>query len=292
MFTHPLERTHVRKPLVLLVLLILHAGGGLFAEAVTAETWVCPRPGQTDLYSDHGGSGCWQLGEVKTYSSIQISPAPGAPPPVPKITPASVPPPTSNKPAPFPELSQPLPIVAIRQSTGGSASYSSIGLVAWLTVGYLANGTGPEILLDANLGPDSLRSLQMAVAVAAKAVGYDPKYLSVRLLVPAGVDGPSAGGIYAVGIASAVLGDPIRQDVCMSGTIEATLEIKPVGGLVDKMNACQRLNKHTMIVPDGLDNSHLGFKGAERAIHVIEVHTFAEAYYAATGQLLRQVPLY
>lgn len=78
----------------------------------------------------------------------------------------------------------------------------------------------------------------------------------------------------------------------MSGTIEATLEIKPVGGLVDKMNACQRLNKHTMIVPDGLDNSHLGFKGAERAIHVIEVHTFAKAYYAATGQLLRQVPLY
>ena len=84
--------------------------------------------------------------------------------------------------------------MAIRQSTGGSASYSSIGLVAWLTVGYLANGTGPEILLDANLGPDSLRSLQMAVAVAAKAVGYDPKYLSVRLLVPAGVDGPSAEG--------------------------------------------------------------------------------------------------
>jgi len=292
MLTNPFERTHVRKLPVLLVLLILLVERGLFAEAVTAETWVCPRPGQTDLYSDHGGAGCSQLGEVKTYSSIQISPAPDAPPPVPTITPASVLPPKYSKPSPFPELSQPLPIVAITQSTGGAASHASIGLVAWLTVGYLANGTGPEILPDANLRPDSVRSLQTAVAVAAKAVGYDPKYLSVRLLVPTAVDGPSAGGIYAVGIASTLLGDPIRRDVCMSGTIEATLEIKPVGRLVDKMNACQRLNKQTMIVPDGLDNSHLDFKGGEMAIHVIEVHTLADAYYAATGQLLRQMPLH
>ena len=292
MFTNPLERSHVRKPPVLLVLLILLVERGLFAEAVTAETWVCPRPGQTDLYSDHGGSGCRQLEEVKTYSSLQISPAPGAPPPVPMITPTSVLPPKSSKPSPFPELSLPLPIVAIAQSTKGSPSHYSIGLVAWLTVGYLANGTGPEVLPDANLRPDSVRSLQTAVAVAAKAVRYDPKYLSVRLLVPTVVDGPSAGGIYAVGIASALLGDRIRRDVCMSGTIEATLEIKPVGQLVDKMNACQRLNKTTMIVPDGLDNSHLGFKGDERAIHVIEVHTLADAYHAATGQLLREIPLH
>ena len=43
-------------------------------------------------------------------------------------------------------------------------------------------------------------------------------------------------------------------------------------------------------VPDGLDNSHLNFTGAERSIQVIQVHTLAEAYSAATGQALRQVP--
>ena len=45
-----------------------------------------------------------------------------------------------------------------------------------------------------------------------------------------------------------------------------------------------------MIVPDGLDNSHLSFQGTERAIHVIEVHTLGDAYAAATGQALRHIP--
>lgn len=139
-----------------------------------------------------------------------------------------------------------------------------------------------------NLMPVSAESLRTAVAVAARAVGYDPRYVTVRLLIPVKMDGPSAGGIMAVGIAAALLGDPIRQDICMSGTIEPTLEIKPVGRLVDKMNACRDLKKTTMIVPDGLDNSHLSFTGSEKAIHVIEVHTLAEAYSAATGQVLRQ----
>ncbi len=94
-----------------------------------------------------------------------------------------------------------------------------------------------------------------------------------------------------MGIATALLGDPIRQDVCMSGTIEPDSEIRPVGRLVDKMSACRDLKKTRMIVPDGLDNSHLNFTGVEKSIQVIEVHTFAEAYSAATGQILRQVPI-
>jgi ATP-dependent Lon protease len=162
--------------------------------------------------------------------------------------------------------------------------------MAWLTVGYVAHGNGPEIVTDGNLQPVSLRSLQTAAVVAATAVGYDPKFLKVRLLIPTRIDGPSAGGIYAVGIASALLGDAIHRDVCMSGTIEPNSEIKPVGRLADKMNACKTLNKTTMIVPDGLDNSHLSFQGAERTIHVTEVHTLSDAYAAATGQALRHIP--
>jgi predicted S18 family serine protease len=104
------------------------------------------------------------------------------------------------------------------------------------------------------------------------------------------LDGPSAGGIFAVGVAAALLGDSIRPDICMSGTIEPDEEIQAVGRLVDKMNGCRELRKTTMIVPDALDNSHLNFTGAERSIQVIEVHTLAEAYSAATGQALRQVP--
>ena len=162
--------------------------------------------------------------------------------------------------------------------------------MAQLRVGYKADGKGPEILGDSNLMPVSVHSFHTAVAVATSAAGYDPRYLTVRILVPTRLDGPSAGGIFAVGIAAALLGDSIRQDVCMSGTIEPDEEIQAVGRLVDKMNACRDLRKTTMIVPDALDNSHLNFTGAERSIQVIEVHTLAEAYSAATGQALRQVP--
>jgi predicted S18 family serine protease len=196
----------------------------------------------------------------------------------------------SRKPSPFSDVSLSLPLLSVGQDKVGFITGPWTGFVAQLMVWYKADGKGPEILGDSNLLPASAHSFYTAVVVASRAVGYDPRYLTVRILVPSRLNGPSAGGIFAVGIASALLGDPIRQDVCMSGTIEPDAEIHPVGRLVDKMNACRDLRKTTMIVPDGPDNSHLNFTGAERSIQVIQVHTLAEAYSAATGQALRQVP--
>jgi predicted S18 family serine protease len=191
---------------------------------------------------------------------------------------------------PFAEVSLPLPVLGVTQPKAGFITGAWIGLMAHLTVTYKADGRGPEVLPDSNMLPVSVHSLWMAVAAATKAVGYDSRYLSVRVLIPTPMDGPSAGGIFAVGIAAALLGDSIRPDICMSGTIEPDLEIMPVGGLIDKMEACRDLRKTTMIVPDGSDNSHLSVTGAERSIRVIQVHSLAEAYSAATGQALRPVP--
>jgi hypothetical protein len=265
-----------------------------FSSSAWAETWICPQPGQSDLYTDHSGPGCRQLGEAKTYSPLTISPAPLSLQPVISPPPGAANSPLKRhgrKPLPFSEVSLPLPLLSIGQDKGGSITGSWTGFVAQLTVGYKADGKGPEILGDSNLMPVSAYSFHTAVMVATRAVGYDPRYLSVRILVPARLDGPSAGGIFAVGIAASLLGDPIRQDICMSGTIEPDAEIHPVGRLVDKMNACRDLRKTAMIVPDGLDNSHLNFTGAERSIQVIEVHTLSEAYSAATGQILRPVSI-
>jgi hypothetical protein len=262
-----------------------------------AETWICPRTGQPDLYTDRSGPGCRQLGETKTYSPVTISPTPKSsqggslsPSVTNKVSSGLPQQQQGRKPLPFPDVSLPLPLLSVGQDQVGSITGAWSGFVAQLTVGYKSDGKGPEILGDSNLMPLSAHSFHTAVAIAAKAVGYDPRYLSVRILVPTRLNGPSAGGIFAVGIAAALLGDPIRQDVCMSGTIEPDAEIQAVGRLVDKMSACRDLKKTTMIVPDALDNSHLNFTGAERSIQVIEVHTLAEAYSAATGQALRQVP--
>lgn len=191
---------------------------------------------------------------------------------------------------PFSETSFSFPILGVTQPKAGFITGSWIGLMAHLTVSYKADGKGPEVIHDSNMMPVSVHSLWTAVAAASKAVEYDPRYLSVRLLIPTPMEGPSAGGIFAVAIAAALLGDSIRPDICMSGTIEPDLEIRPVGGLIDKMGACRDLQKTTMIVPDGLDNTHLSFTGAERSIGVIQVYSLADAYSAATGQALRPAP--
>jgi Lon protease (S16) C-terminal proteolytic domain len=292
-----LKLTWLRNLVALAFLPCLFASVEVFSELGWAETWVCPRPGQADLYTDHEWPGCRQLGEPKTYSPLEISPARQSPPSV------LIPPPmsghissgiplhqNSRKPMPFPEVSLSIPVLGVGQTKAGSITGAWAGLVAHLIVSYKADGKGPEILPDSNMRWVTVHSFHTAVAVATKAVGYDPRYLTVRLLIPTPMDGPSAGGIFAVGVAAALLGDPVRQDVCMSGTIEPDAAIQAVGRLVDKMSACRDLRKTTMIVPDALDNSHLNFTGAERSIQVIEVHTLAEAYSAATGQALRQVP--
>ena len=282
------------------LLLFLVAGSTIALTGVgsaTAETWICPRAGQADLYTDREWPGCRQIGEAKTYSPLTISPASKASPNrnlSPSVTNTVSSEysqqPSWRKPLPFSDVMVALPILSVGQGQVGSITGSWRGFMAQLMVGYKADGKGPEILGDSNLMPVSVRSFATAVAVASKAVGYDPRYLSLRILVPNPLDGPSAGGMFAVGIAAALLGDAIRQDICMSGTIEPDAEIQAVGRLVDKMNACRDLSKTTMIVPDSLDNSHLAFTGAERSIQVIEVHTLAEAYSAATGQVLRQAP--
>lgn len=278
------------------VLLHLCVIASLGFSSAWAETWVCPRPGRADLYTDREYPGCRQLGEAKTYSPLEISPTPRqqSVTPVPSVPHASLsyspPQPSHRKSVPFSDVTLSLPLLSVGQDRAGSITGSWRGLVAQLSVGYKADGRGPEILGDSNLMLGAALSFQTAVAVATKAVGYDPRYLTVRILVPTRLDGPSAGGIFAVGVAAALLGDSIRPDICMSGTIEPDEEIQAVGRLVDKMNGCRELRKTTMIVPDALDNSHLNFTGAERSIQVIEVHTLAEAYSAATGQALRQVP--
>lgn len=298
--THGIGR---RYRTVLIRLLTLCIGTSLVFNSVQAETWVCPRQGQPDLYTDREYPGCRQLGEPRTYSPLEITPSSRSAPPS-RVRPsephaeshdgsfgvASHEQTSARKPLPFPEVSLSIPVLAVGQAKAGVITGSWIGLLAHLTVAYKADGKGPEILGDSNLLGTAIPSFYTAVAVASKAVGYDPRYLSVRILVPTKLEGPSAGGIYAVGIAAALLGDPIRQDICMSGTIEADGQIQAVGRLVDKMSACRDLRKTTMIVPDALDNSHLSFTGAERSIQVVEVHTLAEAYSAATGQGLRQVP--
>src|SRR5579864_325707 len=121
--------------------------------------------------------------------------------------------------------------------------------------GYPGKG---RLTITGQLGEVMQESAQAALSWVrshADELGVDPDWFrdhDVHIHVPAGAvpkDGPSAGVTIATAIASLVRGQPVAEDLGMTGEITLTGQVLPIGGLREKALAAQRAGLKRVVVP-------------------------------------------
>ncbi len=101
---------------------------------------------------------------------------------------------------------------------------------------------------------DTQESAQIAAEVAARLAGVPMNFVDVDFSINAPtaiVGGPSAGAAMTVAAYGALTGKQPRKDVVVTGEIRPDGSIGPVGGLVDKLEACAQHGIKYFLIPAG-----------------------------------------
>ncbi len=134
-------------------------------------------------------------------------------------------------------------------------------------------GTG-QVRFNDTAGSMAKDSVFNAASVIRKITDKDIKDYDIHVNVIGGgnIDGPSAGAAITVCIISALLNKPIRQDVAITGEISLRGNVKPVGGIFEKVYGARRKGIKLVVVPkDNLKEVPSGLKDIEvKAVETIE----------------------
>lgn len=105
--------------------------------------------------------------------------------------------------------------------------------------------------------------------------GFSPDDYHLHVNFPGGVpvDGPSAGVTIATAIVSAIRGIPVDNKLAMTGELSIHGRVKPVGGVVAKVDAARQAGASRVIIPE--ENMQNLFREME-GIQVIPVRRLEE----------------
>jgi len=94
-------------------------------------------------------------------------------------------------------------------------------------------------------------SVDNALTTLRSFLDEDPRRYDIHINFPGAVptDGPSAGVAIAVGIYSALTKKHVDHQVAMTGEISLLGDVKPVGGIVAKVEAAHRAGAERVLIP-------------------------------------------
>ncbi|MDN4605717.1 ATP-dependent protease LonB [Paenibacillus sp. F6_3S_P_1C] len=132
-------------------------------------------------------------------------------------------------------------------------------------------------------GSRTLRRKSMAkgsvenVLTVLKAMGIRPNDYDLHVNFPGGtpIDGPSAGIAMATAITSAIQGRPIDHETAMTGEISIHGRVKPIGGVLAKVEAAFQAGAKTVIIP--AENWQSIFENLD-GVRVIPVDTVEDVF--------------
>lgn len=133
----------------------------------------------------------------------------------------------------------------------------------------------------------------MSAIIGSFLLGRDVSDYKFSYEVRGYIDGASASALLTSAVLAGLLGDEIKKDVTMTGTINPDGTIGPVGGIPHKLDGAKQAKKKKVLVPSGqrydvdlnteepVDVISLGNK---KGIEVKEVADIYEAYKELTGK--------
>ncbi|RIX28276.1 S16 family serine protease [Amnibacterium setariae] len=141
---------------------------------------------------------------------------------------------------------------------------------------------------------DSSRAASWGAAITSTLLTGQPLEGRYGFRITGAIDGPSAGALKTVGLLALERGEKLKPKVTMTGTINSTGTIGPVGGIPEKVKGAAEAKYTKVLIPLGQRNSpdekgaqvDVVREGRQLGVDVVEVGDVYEAYRELTGKRL------